>query len=114
MARRDERAQRRSPGVGMIFHRRKLEERYPDPLLMQPEIQRRILVSNYLELLPQGEGGDPELRGGTALDRHSKKVCPQRQKVNLLADASMQRCSAELLDLTGHDPERLAAYPSGA
>jgi hypothetical protein len=98
-------------GVGMVFFIGANSKNDIPVLLMQPEIQRRILVSNYLELYPQGKDEIRSFVDELLATVIRKGTPPQRQMNNLSPEALDATVPQELRDITGNDAERLAAYP---
>jgi hypothetical protein len=98
-------------GVGLVFFIGANSKNDIPVLLMQPEIQRRILVSNYLELYPQGKDEIRNFVDELLSTVIRKGDPPARQKASLSVEARDPTVPQELRDITGNDNVRLAAYP---
>jgi hypothetical protein len=99
------------PGVGLIFFIGADTKNEVPVLLLQPEIQRRILVANYRELLSPGKDEIRAFVLELSATIVRKGEVPLSQRDNVRPEALDATVPDELKALTGGDAERLAAYP---
>ena len=98
-------------GIGLIFMIGAKNRDELPTMFVQPEIVRRIGLSNYFELY--NPGGEDLRAFLLELSRtFIRKGTPPESQVTALGEAGGdQVVPEELLELTGHDDARLASYP---
>lgn len=98
-------------GVGIIFFIGGNTRNDIPILLLQPEIQRRILVANYIEFLSPGREEIGVFVAELLATIIRKGEVPKSQADAVLPAALDTTIPEGLAAITGGDAERLAAYP---
>jgi hypothetical protein len=99
------------PGVGIIFFIGGNTKNDIPILLLQPEIQRRILVANYVEFLSPGREEIGTFVAELLATVVHKGAVPKSQLDAVLPSARDTTIPADLQTITNGDADRLAAYP---
>jgi len=99
------------PGVGIIFFIGGNTKNDIPILLLQPEIRRRILESNYVEFLSPSRDEIRIFVAELLATIVRKGAVPESQREGMSPEALDTTIPEELKTTTGGDPERMNAYP---